>query len=209
MLPPRTHSAPARFPPQQRPDRQRVQSRLSLLRDWRQASAATAIVVAALLPFAVAWHASELIAIATALIVAVTLAVGCHVARERHLTTFAIFPEFARLPELAGKRSRLVSARNRRALAGGLRRAASPSQPPRRFDCCPVLRDRIAGVRPELLKIADDLEHSNDPDPASVALIHELLTNGCSPLYNRHVPVDTLHATLTRVSTGIAAPPHA
>jgi hypothetical protein len=167
-----------------------------------------AIVVATLLPFAVAWHANELIAIATALIVAVTLAIGCHVARERHLTTFAIFPEFARLPELASKRSRLISPRNRRALAAGLRHAASPSQPPHRFDCCPVLPDRIAGVRRDLLQIADDLEHNTHPDPASIALIHELLTNGCSPLYNPNVPVDTLHATLTRASTGIAAPPH-
>jgi hypothetical protein len=206
---PRSHPTPADFPPHPRPDRRRVDSRLSLLDDWRQASAATATVVAALLPFAVAWHANELVAIAAALTVAATLAVGCHVTRERQLGILTTFPEFAQLPELAGKRRRLVSARNRRALAAGLRRTASPSQPPRRFDCCPVLRDRIAGARPQLLQLADDLEHSIDPDPASVALIHELLTNGCSPLYNPNLPLDTLHATLTRASTGIAVPPHA
>jgi hypothetical protein len=209
MPPPRTPPTPTRFPPQPRPDRESVQCRLSLLRDWRQASAATAIVVAALLPLAVAWHANELVAIATALIVAVTLAVGCHVARERQLATVAVFPEFARLPELASKHRRLVSPRHRRALVTGLRRAASPSQPPRRFDCCPVLRDRIASVRLELRQIANDLEPSNDPDLATVALIHELLTSACSPLYNPNVPLDALHATLTRARNGIAAPPHA
>lgn len=206
---PRPHPTPADFPPQQRPDRRRVHSRLSLLYDWRQASAATAIVVAGLLPFAVAWHVNELVATAAALIVATTLAAGCHVTRERQLRTLTTFPEFAQLPELAGKRRRLVSPRSRRALAAGLRRTACPSQPPPRFDCCPVLRDRIAGVRPELLRLADDLEHSTDPDPASVALIHELLTNGCSPLYNPNLAVDTLHATLTRAGAGIAVPPHA
>jgi hypothetical protein len=139
----------------------------------------------------------------------VTLAVGCHVARERQLATVAVFPEFARLPELASKHRRLVSPRHRRALVTGLRRAASPSQPPRRFDCCPVLRDRIAGVRLELRQIANDLEPSNDPDLATVALIHELLTSACSPLYNPNVPLDALHATLTRARNGIAAPPHA
>jgi hypothetical protein len=112
-----------------------------------------------------------------------------------------------RLHELVGKRRRLVSARNRRKLADGLRRTAAAEQPPRRFDCCPVLADRVAVVRYELLLLADALEHSTDPDPSSVALIRELLTSGCSPLYNANVPVEDLHATLARASAQIAAPP--
>jgi hypothetical protein len=161
-----------------------VQNRLDLLRNWRTGSIATVIVMAALLPFAVASQAKDLVAIASSLVIAVALALSCHLARQRRLATLAIFPEYGRLPELAGTRRRLVSTRNRRALAAGLRRAASPSQPPRRFDYCPVLIDRVAEVRPELLELADALEQTNNPDPTSVALIHELLTNACSPLYN-------------------------
>jgi hypothetical protein len=50
----RTHAARVSFLPQQPPDRQTIQSGLDLLRDWRRGSAVTAIVMAALLPFAVA-----------------------------------------------------------------------------------------------------------------------------------------------------------
>ena len=107
------------------------------------------------------------------------------------------------------KRRRLISARNRRKLADGLRRTAAAEQPPRRFDCCPVLADRVAGVRYELLLLADALEHSTDPDPSSVALIRELLTSGCSPLYNANVPAGALHATLARASTQLAPGPPA
>jgi hypothetical protein len=189
------------------PERQNVQTGLSLLRDWREASAATAIVMAALLPFAVAWHVSYLVAIVAALIAAVILALGCHAARQRRLTTLAVFPEFAQLPELASKRERLLSTRNRRRLADGLRRAAASSQPPRRFDCCPVLPDRVAVVRPALLQLATALERSTDPDPASVALIHELLTNGCSPLYNPNLAAEDLHTILSRAHAGMTAQP--
>ena len=124
--------------------------------------------------------------------------------RERRLQALAAIPALAQLPGLTGKRRRLVSARNRRKLADGLRRTASAEQPPRRFDCCPVLADRVAGVRYELLLLADALEHSSAPDPSSVALIRELLTSGCSPLYNANVPAEDLHATLTRASAQIA-----
>src|ERR1700677_2796313 len=117
------------------------------------------------------------------------------------------YADLARLPELVGKRRRLVSSRNRRRLAEGLRRTAAAEQPPRRFDCCPVLTDRVAGVRYELLLLADTLEHCTDPDPASVALISELLTSGCSPLYNANVPVAELDATLARARAQIAPGP--
>jgi hypothetical protein len=105
------------------------------------------------------------------------------------------------------KLRRLVSARHRRALAHGLRRTAASTQPPTRFDVCPILLDRVAPLRPELLQIATALEQTHDPDPASVALIHELLKDGCSPLYNPSVPAGDLRAALTRARAGLAAQP--
>jgi hypothetical protein len=66
-----------------------------------------------------------------------------------------------------------------------------------------VLADRVAAVRLDLLLVADALKHCLDPDPASVALIRELLTNGCSPLYNANVSAQEPHATLARASAQI------
>jgi len=203
MPPERIRDASVNPPPLQPPERRAVQGSLRTLRNWREGSAATAVVMAVLLPFAIAWHVTYLVTIVASLVGAVTLAVGCHVARERRLTALAIFPELARLPDLAGKRRRLVSTRNRCALADGLRRAAAPTQPPRRFDCCPILPDRVAAVRSELLELASALKQNTDPDPTSVALIHELLTNGCSPLYNTNIPFSELEATIDRVRSGL------
>jgi hypothetical protein len=189
-----------------RADRAAAQHGLALLGNWRAGSIATAIVSGGLLPLAIAWHRSYAIAVAAALIGAVTLALCCHVAREQRLSTLAIFPELAALPDLARKRKRLQSARTRRTLAAGLRRTANPAQPPRRFDCCSALPDRVAGVRTELLRLATDLEQTQQPDPASVALIRELLTHATSPLYNPNRSADDLRDTLTRAHAGIRPP---
>jgi hypothetical protein len=89
-------------------------------------------------------------------------------------------------------------------MAKWLLQTAAPAQPARRFDCCPVLLDRVAAVRPELLELATTLEQSTDADPASVALIRELLADGCSPLYNPNLSADGLRATLTGAHAGIA-----
>jgi hypothetical protein len=194
------------FPPPHPGELEKVQSGLDLLRNWRGASLATAIVMGALLPFAVAWHVSYRITIAACAIGALTLALGCHIVRERRLAALAIFPELARLPDLALKRKRLSSTRSRNALVDGLRRAADPNQPPLRFDCCPVLLDRVATVRSDMLELARALEQTPAPDPTSVALIRELLTNGCSPLYNPNLPSDELRATLTHARDGMAQP---
>ena len=205
MPPPkRTHANHEIRPPHQPPDRQTVQSSLATLRNWREGSVATAIVMAALLPFAVAWHMTYLTATAACLIAAAILATGCHMTREHRLATLAIIPELTQLPEFAAKHKRLLSTRNRQALAAGLRRTAAPTQPPRRFDTCPILTDRVAPIRAELLELADALERTNDLDPPSVALIHELLTNACSPLYNPNLPADDLHATISCAHSGIS-----
>jgi len=58
-------------------------------------------------------------------------------------------------------------------------------------------------VRSELLELASALKQNTDPDPTSVALIHELLTNGCSPLYNTNIPFSELEATIDRVRSGL------
>ncbi len=107
------------------------------------------------------------------------------------------------------KRRRLVSARHRRALAHGLRRTAASTQPPSRFDVCPILLDRVAPLRPELLQIATALEQTHDPDATSVALIHELLKDGCSPLYNPNVPEADLRRALSQAFAGLASQPPA
>ncbi|MGZ6565070.1 MAG: hypothetical protein ACXVH1_36990 [Solirubrobacteraceae bacterium] len=194
-----------RFPHHLQPDPVAVERNLANLSNWQSGSAATAIVMGGLLPFAIAWHVTDLIAIAASMIAAVTIALGCHLAREHRLSTLVIFPEFAQLPDLAGKRTRLQSTRNRRALAHALRRAAAPTQPPCRFDCCPVLPDRVAAVRAQLLDLATDLEQTIDPEPACVALIRELLRDGAGPLYNPNLHADELHSTITRARAGVSA----
>jgi hypothetical protein len=198
-------ATPKGLPHQPHPDRSAAEQSLLLLNNWRSGSAATAIVMGGLLPFAIAWHATYLIAISASLLGALILALGCQLARARRLATLATFPDFAEMPDLASKRKRLQSARKRRALAAGLRRTVAPKQPPRRFDCCPALPDRVAAMRSELLQLADELEQAQDPDPVCVALIHELLTDGTSPLYNPNVPAADLNTVVTRARAGITA----
>jgi hypothetical protein len=206
-MPPNNAQAPhLRFPSRTAPHDDTAERRLALLTNWRTGALATAIVMAALLPFAIAWRVSDLLAIAATITFATTLAISSHVARRRQLATMALSLETVQLPQLAGTRRRLQTPHTRRALAAGLRRSADPIQPPRRFDCCPVLVDRVAVVRGELLALADDLEQTRTPEPACVALIGELLTDGSSPLYNPNLTDDDLHTTLTRARAGIT--PH-
>jgi hypothetical protein len=59
---------------------------------------------------------------------------------------------------------------------------------------------RAAAVRADLLEIAAALERTPTPDPACIATLHKLLSNGCnSPLYNPRIPMSELHATLDDV----------
>ena len=60
-------------------------------------------------------------------------------------------------------------------------------------------------MRAELLKLADTVEQTQTPNPASVALLRELLTNGSSPLYNPNLPAGDLGATLARARAGMTA----
>jgi hypothetical protein len=95
---------------------------------------------------------------------------------------------------------------HRRVLVTWLRLTANRAEEPhpiaRRRQ--PLLHYRAAAVRSELLEIAAALDRTQDPDPESVATLHELLTNGCdSPLYNPDIHVSELRATLDRVRAGV------
>jgi hypothetical protein len=203
-MPPNKAETPhLRFPSRGAPDPEAAQRHLALLTNWQTGAAGTTIVATGLLPFAIAWRVSYLIAIAASIILATILAIAAHSARRRRLATMALSPALVQLPELESERKRLQSARSRRALAAGLRRTAEPIQPCRRLDPCPVLVDRVAAVRAKLLELASDLEQTQTPDPACVAVLHELLTNGSSPLYNPNVPADDLRAILARARAGL------
>jgi hypothetical protein len=203
-MPPNDAETPRlRFPSRSAPDPEAAQRRLALLTNWQTGAAATTIVATGLLPFAIAWRVSYLIAVAATIILAAMLAIGTHVARRRRLATMALSPKLVQLRDLESERKRLQSVRSRRALVAGLRRTADPIQPSRRMDPCPVLVDRAAAVRAQLLELANALEQTRTPDPACVALLLELLTNGCSPLYNANVSTDDLHTTLARARAGL------
>jgi hypothetical protein len=202
------HNIPApglHFPNDAHPDVAAAEQRLALVRNWRSGSAATAIVMGGLLPLAVAWHVRYLAAVAASMTFAAILAIGTHITCRRDLARMALSTELVGLADVAEEGRRLQSARTRRSLAAGLRRTADPIQPPRRFDPCPVLIDRIAPIQDELLKLADDLEGTQTPDPACIALIRELLTNGSSPLYNPDLPVQDLYTRVATARAGIAA----
>jgi hypothetical protein len=207
-MPPENAQAPQpRFPTQTGPDRDTAEHHLALLTNWSAGALGTAIVMGGVLPFAIAWRVSYLIGIAASIILAAILAICAHAARRRWLATMALSPELAQLPDLAGERRRLQSPRTRRALAAGLRRTVDPLQPPRRFDPCPVLSDRVQAVRNELLELANLLEQTHTPNPASVALLRELLTSGTSPLYNPNFRDGELQAILVRARAGITTQP--
>lgn len=105
------------------------------------------------------------------------------------------------------RQAHLVSNRNRRALAQRLRRTADraldQNRAHRRFEV--LLPERAAAVRHDLHEIADLLERTHDPDPACVADLYKLLGDGCqSPLYNSHIDISELRATLFYVRSGCA-----
>jgi hypothetical protein len=96
--------------------------------------------------------------------------------------------------------------RERRMIVQWLRRTANRTDEPhpiaRRRQA--LLHFRAAAVRTEPLEIAATLEHTQHPDPACMAALHELLANGCdSPLYNPDIHVSELHATLHYVRAGL------
>jgi hypothetical protein len=99
-----------------------------------------------------------------------------------------------------------MTARNRRTLARRLRLTARLATDRdtirRRHDV--LLHYRAAAVRTDLLEIAALLEDARNPDPACIAALHNLLANGCdSPLYNAHIHLSELRATLDYIRSGL------
>ena len=118
-MPPKNAETPhLRFPTRNTPDPETAQLHLALLTNWRTGSAATTIVVTALLPFAIAWRVSYLIAIAASIVLAAILAISTHVARRRRVATMALSPKLVQLLDLESERKWLQSARTRRIEAG-------------------------------------------------------------------------------------------
>lgn len=188
----------AHFPTPAPPKRHTL-DRLHTLEVWRRASTAMAVVTAASLAVSLARRIAFPVGITSAAVFATALSVATGVAREMRLRALTIHPEFAELPAVAHKHSRLVRPRSRQALARELRATASLTRPRRRSATAvvPVLYDRIAAVRAQLLELAAALEDGHGQEPTSVAVIRELLRDGRSPLYNPNVPADDLSATLT------------
>jgi hypothetical protein len=94
----------------------------------------------------------------------------------------------------------------RRVIVQWLRRTANRTDEPhpiaRRGQA--LLHYRAAAVRTELLELAAALERAQNPDPACLATLHELLANGCdSPLYNPDIHVSELRATLHYARAGM------
>lgn len=92
--------------------------------------------------------------------------------------------------------------RRRRVIVHWLRRTANRTEEPHPIarGRQPLLHYRAAAVRTKLLEIAAALERAQNPDPAAVATLRELLANGCdSPLYNPDIHVSELHATLHHI----------
>jgi hypothetical protein len=105
-----------------------------------------------------------------------------------------------------GKQARLVSARNRRALARMLRGIAKDAIDPNplRRPLDVLSHYRAAAVRTDLLEIAAMLERAHNPDPLCVAALRHLVRDGISPLYNPAVHVSKLHTTLDYIRSGLS-----
>ena len=141
------------FPSRGAADPEAAQRHLALLTNWQTGAAGTAIVATGLLPFAIAWRVSYLIAIAASIILAALVAISAHIARRRRLATMALSPELVQLPDLESERQRLQSAQPPRAGRGapthsGPHPALSPPGPlpspgrPRRSGARATVRTR-------------------------------------------------------------------
>jgi hypothetical protein len=202
-------SKPVHFP-DPAPAQHRTEEFLQALTNWCRGSAATIAVLAVLLALDMGFRTTDRVAAEVALLLATGLFVASHLVRAVKVRTLAIYPAFARLPELARHRRGLTSNRTRHALATSLRQiVVDLDRRPSRFELVPILRDRVTGIRSELLEIAAVLENAADLDPVSVALIRELLRDGRSPLYNRNCPAIDLHDTLRRAHAGLRLGPDA
>jgi len=167
---------------------------------WRAGAAVAAVAVAAL------GVAGLLGAPAAALgvVVAVTIAVTAHLAREMRVEEWAARDDLAALPELARARRGLVADERRREVAGSLRRIAAQRRTSR-HDVAPLLVGRLAPVRDDLLAVAEEVERAAALHPGTMVEITRLITDGVkSPLLNEAVPEGELPLLLRRIRFQLA-----
>lgn len=132
MTPNNTNARVTRFPADAPPEPQTALSNLARLRNWRDGSAAMAITTAALLPFAITWHVTYTVAIATSLTAATLIALSTHLAHQDLLRTLAIHPQVRAPPrtrtktQTARQRPKPQKARERPAAHRGPNPAARP-----------------------------------------------------------------------------------
>jgi hypothetical protein len=102
---------------------------------------------------------------------------------------------------------RFATFGRRRRLGGWLRKivAVADGQQVPPSSNVRVLDERVRPRRERVLRIADALEdEARDIHPASVALLHQMLTRpGVSPLYNPGLNEDLLDLALHRVEAGV------
>jgi hypothetical protein len=83
---------------------------------------------------------------------------------------------------------RLTSLRTRRRLAAGLQRTLNAAESrPMLTSAIPVQREAVLRARDEIEQLIAGLLGPDEVTPRGVALVHELLTDGCSPLFAPNV----------------------
>lgn len=137
-------------------------------------------------------------------ILAATIGVTAHLARQMRVEEWAARDDLAGLPELARARRRLVAAEHRREVAGLLRSIAAPRRASR-HDVAPLLVGRLAPVRDELLEVAEEIERAPALHPGTIVELTRLMTDGVrSPLLNEAVPEGELAVLLQRIRFQLA-----
>jgi hypothetical protein len=162
---------------------------------WRTGAIVAGLVVAML----AAAGTLEPAAAALGMVLAVTIAVTAHLARQMRLEAWAARDDLAALPELARTRRRLVADDHRHEVACSLRRIAAQRRVSR-HDVAPLLVGRLAPVREDLLAVAEEVERAPVLHPATMVEITRLITDGVkSPLLNEAVPEGELALLLRRI----------
>jgi hypothetical protein len=136
---------------------------------------------------------------AVGLAAAIVLWSAAWVTRQMLLEEWLLRDDLAAVPEVARARAELVAPKRRREVARSLRRIAG-QRGVSRHEVAPLLLDRVAPVRGELLAVADEVERLPALDPRTMADIARLVHDGArSPLLNGDVPEPELALALRRI----------
>ena len=186
-----------------------AEERLATLRRQERARLAGAFILTVLAGAAVPVSAELWPALGAGAVAAVATGAAAFDRRHALLTALLRVREAYRLDAVRVAGVRFASLARRRRLAAWLRkvvRLAEGDDGAVGYDAG-ALDDRVLARRERLLALAEALESpSRDVHPASVALIHCLLTRPpSSPLYNPGIDADVLDLALHRAEAGIAA----